>query len=141
VLRQRQNYVSRIFIGIIVSVIITGFSYADNAVQIQTKQTHNGSYHVTLRSKEIVQVGKMHEWLLTLRNQKNQIVNGAQIKVSGGMPHHGHGFPTSPRVVAQLESGEYLIEGMKFTMKGQWVIDLKILVDGKTDQVRFKFSL
>ena len=44
----------------------------------------------------------------------------AAITVDGGMPQHGHGFPTRPRVTRDLDDGTYLLEGMKFSMTGWW---------------------
>jgi hypothetical protein len=53
-----------------------------------------------------------------LADAQGQPVKGARFSVGGGMPQHGHGFPTQPRVTREFEDGSYLLEGMKFSMSG-----------------------
>ena len=38
----------------------------------------------------------------------------------GGMPAHGHGFNTAPRVTRELDDGAFLVEGVRFHMGGDW---------------------
>ena len=57
------------------------------------------------------------------------------ISIDGGMPQHGHGFPTQPRVTRELGDGRYLLEGMKFSMPGWWEIKLKVDAASGTDEV------
>ena len=61
----------------------------------------------------------------------------ARIAVDGGMPQHGHGLPTRPRVTRELGDGSYLLEGMKFSMTGWWEIKLAIDAAEGTDKVTF----
>ena len=56
------------------------------------------------------------------------------------MPEHGHGLPTAPKAQS-LGGGRWVIEGMKFSMPGWWVIDLTIAGGGGTDTVRFNYIL
>jgi hypothetical protein len=64
-------------------------------------------------------------------------VRQARIGVDGGMPQHGHGLPTKPRVTRELGDGRYLIEGMKFSMTGWWEIKLAVQGDRGADKVTF----
>jgi YtkA-like len=86
-------------------------------------------------------INKIHSWQIKVTNPAGATVNGAHIAVDGGMPQHGHGLPTQPRVTRELQSGTYLLEGMKFSMTGWWEIHLKIDADGVSDTVTFNTVL
>lgn len=86
-------------------------------------------------------VNKIHSWQIKVTDQAGAPINGARIAVDGGMPQHGHGFPTQPRVTRQLKDGTYLLEGMKFNMTGWWEIHLKVDADGASDTVTFNTVL
>lgn len=100
--------------------------------------TNHNKYHVVLRSlDEPIAINKMHAWEIQLRSPSGEAVSGARINIDGGMPQHGHGFPTQPRVTRELGDGRYLLEGMKFSMSGWWEIKLKIDTLSGTDDVTF----
>ncbi len=82
-------------------------------------------------------VNQLHAWRVRLSDAGGRPVTGARFTVDGGMPQHGHGFPTKPRVTREIEEGTYLLEGMKFSMTGWW--DLKLGIQGAAgpDQVSF----
>ncbi|PIL45678.1 hypothetical protein CR105_06255 [Massilia eurypsychrophila] len=61
----------------------------------------------------------------------------AKIAFSGGMPQHGHGYPTRPAVTANLGEGRYRLSGMKFSMSGWWEMKLNIGSTLGADQVVF----
>lgn len=82
-------------------------------------------------------INKMHAWEIRLQSRSGEPVRHARIKVDGGMPQHGHGFPTQPRVTRELGDGRYLLEGMKFSMPGWWEIKLTIDAPHGTDKVTF----
>ena len=102
----------------------------------------NGLYRVTAVSKmDPVTINKIHAWTLHVETADGEPVTDAEISVDGGMPIHNHGFPTAPRVTKNLGGGDYLLEGMKFNMAGQWVMDVTITAGGQTDTVHFEFEL
>jgi hypothetical protein len=102
------------------------------------RPTDHGKYQVALHSlAEPITVNKMHAWEILLRSPSGATVSGARISVDGGMPQHGHGFPTQPRVTRELGDGRYLIEGMKFSMPGWWEIKLKVDAASGPDDVTF----
>jgi hypothetical protein len=88
-----------------------------------------------------VPVGKLHTWKLHVEDGKGAAVTDAAIMVDGGMPQHGHGLPTRPRVTQNLGSGDYLVEGLRFQMRGWWVIRFTITAGGATDTVVFNLRL
>ena len=68
-------------------------------------------------------------------------VDDAAIQIDGGMPQHGHGLPTRPRVTRALGSGLYEIEGVRFNMGGWWEFKLAINAASGSDVVTFNLAL
>jgi len=88
-----------------------------------------------------ITVGSMHAWTVTVLSPSGAPVKAAKIAVNGGMPRHGHGLPTAPQVTKDLGGGRYLIEGMKFNMRGWWTLDLAIDGPKGPDTVSFNLVL
>jgi hypothetical protein len=82
-------------------------------------------------------INQMHSWQIKLLAPDGTPVRNARIAVDGGMPQHGHGLPTRPRVTRELAEGSYLMEGMKFSMTGWWEIRLAIQAAEGADTVVF----
>lgn len=68
-------------------------------------------------------------------------MDGARIRVNGGMPAHDHGLPTEPRVVEALGGGRYLLDGVRFHMHGAWEVVLQLEADGSSDTVTITLDL
>jgi hypothetical protein len=68
-------------------------------------------------------------------------VEGAAITISGGMPQHSHGLPTSPQATDYLGDGRYRIDGLKFTMSGWWQLRFAISAAAGSDTVVFNVVL
>ena len=78
------------------------------------KQTAAGIYHVALQPPaQAPAINQMHAWKVKLATTDGSPVRAATFKVDGGMPQHGHGLPTQPRVTRELEPGTYLIDAMR----------------------------
>jgi len=102
------------------------------------RPTIQDRYHVAIQSlADPIAINKMHAWEIRLRSPSGEAVSGARISVDGGMPEHGHGLPTQPRVTRELGEGRYLLEGMKFSMPGWWEIKLKVVAASGSDDVTF----
>jgi hypothetical protein len=82
-------------------------------------------------------INQIHSWTVRVTDNGGSPVTGARLAVDGGMPQHGHGLPTKPRVTREVESGTYLVEGMKFSMPGWWNIKFDILSPQGQDKVTF----
>jgi hypothetical protein len=101
-----------------------------------------GSLRVTLKSQVVpIPTNQMHSWVVRVTNLEGEPMADALIEVEGGMPKHDHGLPTSPRMTRYLGDGDYLIEGMKFHMRGSWELLLKITLAGDTQVVSFQIAL
>lgn len=106
-----------------------------------SRPTSAQRYVVELAPPETVRVNQIHSWRVTVKTPSGEPVPQAAIRVSGGMPEHGHGFPTQPRVTAQAQPGQYLLEGMKFNMTGWWEIKLDVASAHGQDGVTFNTVL
>lgn len=102
------------------------------------RPTTNKHYIVDIRPVGgPVDLNKIHSWEVHVTSPSGQPADGLKIAVDGGMPQHGHGLPTRPRITRQLGDGRYLMEGMKFSMTGWWEIRLKIDGAAGSDTVTF----
>ena len=100
-----------------------------------------GRYTVTLKPTESLRPRKLQTIQVALRDAEGQAVDGATITIDGGMPEHGHGLPTRPRVTKNLGGGVYLIEGVRFNMGGWWEFKVGIADKTGTDTVTFNLAL
>lgn len=82
-------------------------------------------------------INQMHAWQVRLATPDGQPVSQANIAIDGGMPQHGHGFPTRPRITRELQPGVYALEGMKFSMTGWWDMRLAIQAGDVSDTALF----
>jgi hypothetical protein len=104
------------------------------------QSTSGGHYRASLEpQKSPIPVGAMHTWTVTVETPAGTPVDAAAISIGGGMPQHGHGLPTRPKVTKNLGNGKYLIEGMKFNMTGWWI--LSVSIDGPEGAEKATFNL
>jgi hypothetical protein len=82
-------------------------------------------------------INQMHTWQVKLVTPQGAPVSRATIAFEGGMPQHGHGFPTQPRVTRELQPGVYALEGVKFSMTGWWDMRLAIQAGDVADTAAF----
>jgi hypothetical protein len=107
-----------------------------------TRKTDGGLFVATLvPASGAVRQGELQSWMLTLKTPSGAPVENAAIDISGGMPQHDHGLPTSPQVADYLGQGRYRIDGVKFTMAGWWQLHLAISAAAGSDTVVFNIVL
>ena len=108
----------------------------------RTRTSESGLYRATIRPQgDSIPKGKLQRWTLHLETASGAPVDSATIAVDGGMPQHGHGLPTSPKVTRELGNGDHLVEGMKFNMGGWWVVKFRVDASAGVDSVIFNLSL
>jgi hypothetical protein len=105
------------------------------------KMSQQGLYLATLHGAETLKPRKLQQLKFSVIDAKGQAVSNATITVDGGMPEHGHGLPTQPKVTGELGSGWYEISGLRFNMGGWWELKLTITTPAGTDTVVFNLSL
>jgi hypothetical protein len=107
-----------------------------------TRMSGRDRFRVSIRSNvDPLPLSRIHSWTVHIETPEGLAVEDAQIGVYGGMPAHKHGLPTKPRLTEYLGEGDYLIDGVKFSMPGQWELILIITVDGKRDKAKFSIDL
>jgi hypothetical protein len=82
----------------------------------------------------------MHAWLVNVVDANGQPVD-AEIVMDGGMPQHGHGLPTVPRVTGKDHKGRHIVGGMRFNMSGWWVLTVEVDGEAGTDTATFNLAL
>jgi hypothetical protein len=108
----------------------------------RSKASENGLFVASFQPETgAVRQGELETWLLTLKTKAGGPVEGAAIAISGGMPQHDHGLPTSPQATDYLGDGQYRIEGVKFTMSGWWQLHFAISATAGSDTVVFNVVL
>lgn len=108
----------------------------------RTRTSETGIYRATIHPQgDSIPKGKLQKWTLHLETASGAPVDSAAVTVDGGMPQHGHGLPTQPRVTRALGHGDHLVEGMKFNMGGWWVVKFRVNAAAGADSVVFNLSL
>jgi hypothetical protein len=121
------------------ALLATGCSTPSDLDLSLDKPSATGIYRVALQAPAPTPaINQLHAWNLKLATADGTPVRAAHFKVDGGMPQHGHGLPTQPRVTRELEPGTYLIEGMKFSMPGWW--EVKLAIDGAAGADKVSFN-
>jgi len=115
--------------------------YSDRAHAVSVK-SQDGHYIVSLFSNEYpIPLAKIHQWIVHVETTNGNPVESANVFVFGGMPLHQHGFPTKPKVRGHVGNGDYLVEGIKFSMMGHWEMRFNIKENDKRDRVVFDINL
>ena len=98
-------------------------------------------FTATLQPGQPLRPRRMQTVRVAITDAAGTPVDNATIQIDGGMPEHGHGLPTRPRMTRALGNGLYEIEGVRFNMGGWW--EFKVAVDGAAgaDSVTFNLAL
>ena len=108
----------------------------------RTRASEGGVYRATITPQgDTIPKGKLHRWTLHLETMDGTPVDRATVAVDGGMPQHGHGLPTKPRVTRPLGNGDHAVEGMKFNMGGWWVVKFRVSSTAGNDSLLFNVKL
>jgi hypothetical protein len=105
------------------------------------RSTAAGMYTVTLEPVEPLATRKLQQVHVQVLDAAGSPANVAAMSVDGGMPQHGHGLPTRPRMTRTLGDGRYEIDGVRFNMGGWWEFKLAISGPAGTDSVTFNLDL
>lgn len=100
-----------------------------------------GAFRATIEPTEPLRTRKLLTVRLRIEDAEGNAVDGATIAVDGGMPQHGHGLPTQPRVTRALGNGRYEVDGVRFNMGGWWELKFRVATSAGTDSVTFNIDL
>ena len=107
-----------------------------------TQMSENKLFAVSYRSlRGTIPINRILSWELNVKTADGTPVDNAQITIVGDMPEHHHGLPTQPEITKGSGPGNYLIEGIKFSMPGWWVVTLHIKAGAMMDNVTFNLQL
>ena len=98
-------------------------------------------FTATLQPDQPLRPRRMQTVRVAITDAAGAPVDNANIQIDGGMPQHGHGLPTRPRVTRALGNGLYEIEGVRFNMGGWWEFTLAIHAPSGSDIVTFNLAL
>jgi len=84
-------------------------------------------------------VSQYHAWVISVRDLEGKGIESVRFSLDGGMPAHGHGLPSQPQVTEYLGNGNYLLEGVLFSMPGKWQFSLSMLIKQQMDSVILDF--
>ena len=100
-----------------------------------------GRFVATLRPDQPLQVRRLQTVRVAVTEADGRPVDAADIAVDGGMPQHGHGLPTRPRMTGQIGDGLYEIAGLRFNMGGWWELTLTVTSAAGRDTITFNLEL
>ena len=136
----------RSVVGLAVAAVFTSCMLFARAPQdldySRTRTSEQHLYRATIRPQgDSIPQGRLQQWTLHLETASGAPIDSAALTVDGGMPQHGHGLPTKPRVTRALGGGDHLVEGMKFNMGGWWVVKFRIGAAAGRDSVVFNVKI
>jgi hypothetical protein len=105
------------------------------------RSSANHLYVATLEPSRQLRPRQMQTLAVAIVDRDGHAVVGATLTIDGGMPEHGHGLPTRPRVTRANSPGNYEIEGVRFNMGGWWEFKIAITSEIGADTVTFNLSL
>ena len=101
----------------------------------------NRLYVATLEPSRELRPRQMQTVRVAIVDEAGRAVEGAMLTIDGGMPEHGHGLPTRPRMTRMIGNGTYEVEGVRFNMGGWWEFKVTITSERGSDTVTFNLSL
>ena len=138
-------------VGIATLVVLAGGQAAVIAVRMSRppaetfglgpRESRTAMYRAMLLTDEPLRKRALQTIYVVITDRDGHPVDGATIAIDGGMPQHGHGLPTAPRVSEALGGGTYQIDGVRFNMGGWWEFRLHIATPAGSDTITFNLSL
>lgn len=104
--------------------------------------SRDGHFQVTARPvPEKPPLREHHDWIVEVKDDDDNPVDLAGLTVSGGMPGHGHGLPSQPKLDEYLGDGRYRISGVLFNMHGEWTLSFHLAGQNLEDVADLKLTL
>ncbi len=126
----------------VLATVLSPLAGADAFAGSYSAVSENGHYRVTLQPvPDVVPLAELHHWIVQLETRDGNEFAATRLGIKGGMPSHGHGLASEPRVTEFLGDGKYLIEGMKFHMGGDWRLVVGLSGPAGFDRAVFDVSL
>lgn len=141
-MKKARAMVLRPLIAAVVALVVAAAALAQSGAGPLDAQSDAGIYKGELIPAKVpIPINAMQSWILRLTNAQGDAIEGAIFAVDGGMPKHGHGLPTAPEVTEYLGDGRYRVEGLRFSMQGDWALSFRISAAAGEDRLIFRFRL
>jgi hypothetical protein len=121
-------------------MLVVALLSSNAMAQITVSETEGIQIVITSQVTPIP-LNQMHSWVIRLNSDTGEAIENANIRVEGGMPAHNHGLATRPQATDYLGEGEYLVEGLRFHMAGDWLMDIQIEHNGRNYRANAMFRL
>ncbi len=106
------------------------------------QMSQGGLFHAAIESDvSPIPLNKAHSWRLKIEAQDGSPVDDADISVVFGIPANKNNTVAKSENVQNMGRGKFIIEGVIFTMPGQWEIWINIVVASRQDKVVFSFNI
>lgn len=116
-------------------------AHAESEHQVSEAVSEEAHFRVSYNTQQDpVPLNQIHPWILRIEDMEGNAIEKATVTVDGGMPAHNHGLPTEP-VATELGNGDYLVEGIKFSMTGSWEMWFYIQTEVIADKVKFELKM
>ena len=116
--------------------------HASEARRADLQSTTDSGISVEIYSQlSPLEINRIHSWKLVIHDAAGNLLSGAELTLTGGMPDHDHGIPTLPQFTERADAGVYSLQGIRFHMPGKWQIVLSITNAGETERVLIDFQL
>lgn len=127
---------------ILASMVIAGCNAESATPYWQVKQTGvNQLYMAHLDCENAPATGPFQNCQLSITDLLGNAVTPQKLLIDGGMPHHGHGLPTSPVLTELEQPGQYRIDGLKYNMPGAWLLGFQVNTEAGQDKIVFDFVI
>jgi hypothetical protein len=101
-----------------------------------------GLYRVAIAPEGgAIPLGAMHAWVVEVATAAGEAFVPTRLAFDAGMPQHGHGLPTAPRVTRALGDGRFRVEGVKFHMGGDWTVRVEVVGPAGADVAVFHVAV
>ena len=119
------------------------FAHPKDLDRSLNRASDHGVFRIAVQSTRApIPLFRVHQWSLRITDLSGRPVSGAAVAINGGMPEHHHGLPTAPRATSMETAGDYVINGVKFSMPGWWILRLAVQApDGRADTITFNLLL
>lgn len=131
-------------LAVIVGLTVTpAFARPKDLDRSLDRASDHGVFRIAVQSTRApIPLFRVHQWSLRITDPSGRPVSDASVSIDGGMPDHRHGLPTAPRTTSTEAAGDYVINGVKFSMPGWWVLKLAVQApDGRADTITFNLVL
>lgn len=125
-----------------VAILLPAGVLADDCSNGCRAQSREGHFRVVASPvPERIPLREHHDWTVEVQDANGKPVELNGMTVSGGMPGHGHGLPSQPKVAEYLGNGRYRLTGVLFNMHGDWTLRFHLARQGAQDIADLTFTM